>query len=145
MKTRLLTVIFLMATNSFAQTATTHDKPTVYLNGTGNSQTTAGRGAFGTAWATSSQHDQTIELAKDFGECQGVVVTLKSDNADYNVMLNHEGNNHNQMLLTNTAGEVLLTDTKNGLHQSVKNKSEKFCAAILNDWSKGHQQASAKQ
>jgi hypothetical protein len=114
--------------------STKHDKPIVFLNGTGNTQTAAGRGLFGTTWASTSQHDQTMEMAKDFNECQGVRIVLNQENADYSVFLNHEGNNHNQMALTNATGEILMTDTAHGLHQSVKNKVAKFCSFILNDW-----------
>jgi hypothetical protein len=109
-----------------------HDKPVVFLNGTGNTQSTAGKGSFGTTWSTTSQHDQTLELAKDFAGCP-VTITMKQDGADYGVLLNHEGNNHNQMALMNAAGQVILTDGAHGLHQSVKNKTEKFCAAIMED------------
>jgi hypothetical protein len=111
------------------------DKPVVFLNGNGNTQTNAGRGLFGSSWATTSQHDQSLELAKDFEACP-VTVSLKQENADYTVVLNHEGNNHNQMALTNTSGEIILSDNAHGLHQSVKNKSDKFCAAIVTDWNK---------
>jgi len=115
--------------------AVEHEKPIVFLNGSGNTQTTVGRGLFGTTQASTSQHDQSLELAKDFGSCP-VTISLKQENADYTVVLNHEGNNHNQMALTNASGEVLITDTAHGMHQSIKNKSEKFCAAILADWRK---------
>jgi hypothetical protein len=117
-----------------------HDRPVVFLNGAGNTQTTAGRGLFGGAWSNTSQHDQSLELAKDFAGCP-VTVTMKQDGADYTVMLNHEANNHNQMAILNASGEVLLMDAAHGIHQSIKNKSEKFCASILADWKtkQGHE------
>jgi len=118
-----------------AVAADKHEKPVVFLNGSGNTQTTMSRGLFGTTNANTSQHDQSVELAKDFSGCP-VTISLKQENADYIVVLNHEGNNHNQMALTNASGEVLITDTAHGMHQSIKNKSGKFCTAILTDWNK---------
>ena len=125
-------------TPASAVTTEKHEKPVVFLNGSGNTQTTMSRGLFGTANTSTSQHDQSVELAKDFSSCP-VIVSLKQENADYTVVLNHEGNNHNQMALTNSYGEVLITDTAHGMHQSIKNKSEKFCTAILADWDKKQQ------
>jgi hypothetical protein len=130
----LTAALLVMAASASAQQAP-RKQPTVFLNGTGNTQTTAGRGVFGGAWASTSQHDQSMELAKDFSGCP-VTLTMKPDAADYTVMLNHEGNNHNQMALTDAAGQIILMDTAHGLHQSVKNKSAKFCTAILADWDK---------
>ncbi len=73
-----------------AVTTEKHEKPVVFLNGSGSTQTTTSRGLFGTA-------------------------------------------------NTNSYGEVLITDTAHGMHQSIKNKSEKFCTAILADWDKKQQ------
>jgi hypothetical protein len=113
-----------------------HEKPLVFLSGTGDTHTTSGNGLFGTSWSNSSAHDQTMEMAKDFSACGGVTVVLKQDNADYSVLLNHEGNNHNQMAVMNAVGAVLLTDTAHGMHQSIKDKSERICTFIENDWQK---------
>lgn len=125
----------LPAGTSNPQPLQKRDKPVVFLNGNGNTQTNAGRGLFGSSWSNTSQHDQSLELAKDFEACP-VTVSLKQENADYTVVLNHEGNNHNQMALTNASGEIILSDNAHGLHQSVKNKSDKFCTAIVSDWNK---------
>ena len=96
-----------------AATPIKHSKPTVFLTGSGATNTTASRGLFGSVNSSTSQHDQTIEMAKDFTDaCPGVTLTLKQDTADFTVLLNFERNNHSQLMIAGADGSVLFTDTK---------------------------------
>lgn len=120
-----------------------HAKPLVFLSGTGATQTTASRGLFGTANSSTSQHDQTIEMAKDFAaDCAGVMLTIKQDTANYTVLLNFERNNHSQLMIAGSDGAILFTDTRvaNILTgtvggTSVKAKVNKACDFITTNWS----------
>jgi hypothetical protein len=118
-------------------------KPRVYINGTGNIDVRTNASAVGgSEWALGSSHstvgahNQTMELAKDFGKlCPDVTVTLNGADADYTVGMNHEAFHgllfkNNQIMVTNRRGDLLFSNTSRAVSHSVTDS----CAAIIADW-----------
>jgi hypothetical protein len=154
-------VILILATTvlSFAQDKV-KEKPRVFPAGKGtlNSMTTStgvngwtanarsGSGrtsASGHGWATGlfsttiDAHDESMELAKDFGKnCPDVTITLSPRSADYMVALNRESTlkrwpmANNQILVANRIGDMV----QSGATRSVSNAAKDACGAILADW-----------
>jgi hypothetical protein len=118
-------------------------KPRVYISGTGDTDVrTKARAiggenwASGTAHSTIGAHDQTMELAKDFGkQCPDVTVTLNGSDADYTVGMNHEAfhgvlHKNNQVMVANRRGDLVFSNETRSVSHSVNDA----CAAILSDW-----------
>jgi hypothetical protein len=142
---------FLATLGSLAISAGTlgqQTKPRVFISGTGNvdvrtdASATGGRfWAIGSAHSTVGAHDQTMELAKDFGkQCPDVVVTLKGTEADYTVSLNHEAfhglvHKNDQVMVSNRRGDVVMSNSTRAVSHSVNDS----CSVIAADWrANGH-------
>ena len=142
MKTRIFCLIVSVSVLE-AQDRPAEAKPRVFIAGTGNSDlrtkatVTGGQGwATGAAHSTFGAHDQTMELAKDFGkQCPGVTVTLNQADADYTVGLNHEAFHgvilkNNQLIVANQKGDLIMSNSTRAVSHSVNDA----CSAILSDW-----------
>jgi hypothetical protein len=121
-------------------------KPRVFVAGRGTLNTTTNAESSGDhsfrqfhAATTHDAHDESMEVMKDLQkECPGVMMTLDQSKADYVVMLNRESKRkelgalkHNsQMLVANSAGDVLGANNT----RTVNNASKNACSLILSDW-----------
>lgn len=90
----------------------------------------------GSNW-TGLLHNQTLELAKDFGrDCPSAVVTVNLDSADYILSLNHVESGFlyrdNQMQVSDRNGDVISEPRRSG---SIANGVKRACEAIMTDWS----------
>lgn len=115
-------------------------KPRIFVRGKGtvNTMTHGGGDLFGgTRYdSTVDEHDESIELTKELRQrCDGVIVTLKEDAADYVVMLNRESkakrgifNKNNQVLVANKNGDVIWTKDVRAVASAAKD----VCAAVMN-------------
>jgi hypothetical protein len=155
----LLVTGMLLAAQSLAQDKR-KEKPRVFPAGRGtlNAMTTSGAvsgwsansassglktSASGRSWlsglssTTVDAHDESMELAKDFGKyCPGVIITLTPRTADYVVALNRESKlkrwpmTNSQILVANRAGDMV----QSGSTRSVSNAAKDACEAVLADW-----------
>jgi len=128
------------------QAVTSPGKPRVFVAGRGTLNTTTNAESSGDHWfrqshaaTTNDAHDESMEVMKDLQkECPGVMMTLDQSKADYVVMLNRESKRkelgalkHNsQMLVANSAGDVLGANNT----RTVNNASKNACSLILSDW-----------
>ena len=135
--------ILVFAAGTLIQAQTSQQaKPRVYVTGTGATVVRTSANARGSSgWASGSarssisRHDETMELAKDFGkQCTDVVVTLNSSDADYTVSLNHEARGFlyksNQLMVSSSKGDLLLSNDSRSVSHSVNDA----CTAILSNW-----------
>jgi hypothetical protein len=80
---------------------------------------------------------QTAEIIKTFGEeCPEITVTMNKDNADYIVLLDHEGGKKiaqkdNKFALFNKDGDSIASGSTRALGNAVKDA----CKALVRDWS----------
>jgi hypothetical protein len=84
-------------------------------------------------------HDESMEVAKDLQQCQGVLVTVNEAAADYTVMLDRESKqkrgllrSNSQVEVVNRAGDVIGA----GAARTVNHASKDACNTILADWAK---------
>ena len=81
---------------------------------------------------------QTAEIIKTVGdECKLATVTIKQENADYILLLEHEGGKRlvqkdNKWALFNKDGDAVKSGSTRALGNSVKDA----CAALTADWKK---------
>jgi hypothetical protein len=79
---------------------------------------------------------QTAEIIKTFGErCPDVVVTMKSEKADYVVLLEHEGgkpglHKDNKFAVFKSDGDAIKSGSTRALGNAVKDA----CTALVKDW-----------
>lgn len=79
---------------------------------------------------------QTAEIIKTFGKkCPGVTVTMKSENAQYIVLMEHEGGKRyfekdNKFAIFNKDGDAV----KSGSTLSIGSAVKSACEAITTDW-----------
>ena len=82
---------------------------------------------------------QTAEIIKTFGEkCEGAIVTMKAESADYIVMLEREGGK--KLYLKDNKFAVFKKDgdaIKSGSTRTLGNAVKDSCAALVADWEKG--------
>jgi hypothetical protein len=84
---------------------------------------------------------QTAEIIKTVNEtCKDVTVTMKQDNADYVLLLEHEGGKRllradNKYALFNKDGDAIKSGSTRALGNSVKDA----CTALMDDWKKKQQ------
>jgi S1-C subfamily serine protease len=130
-------LILLFSTSLLSQ----ESKPRIYVRakGTVNSMTqgAAGGGLFGGSRYDSivDEHDESIELTKELRQrCDGVIVTLKEEAADYVVMLNRESkakrgvfNKNSQVLVADRNGDVIWTKDVRAVASAAKD----VCAAVM--------------
>jgi hypothetical protein len=81
-------------------------------------------------------HPQTAEIIKTFGErCPDVIVNNKQEEADYVVLLDHEGGkglilHDNKVAVFNKEGDSIVSHSTRSLGNAVKDA----CEAITGDW-----------
>jgi hypothetical protein len=114
-------------------------KPKVFIT---DSQSWETKGAFGGSSsgfggaAKGGARPQTVEIIKTFNEeCPIVTVTTNKDNADFVVLLDHEGGKgalrkDNKFALVNKDGDVI----KSGSTRSLGNSVKEACKALTEDW-----------
>ena len=99
--------------------------------GFGASRDAAGGGASGGA------RPQTAEIMKTFAErCPSLTVTMKKENADYVVLLDHEGGKNfferdNKIAIFRKDGDMIFSESTRSLGNAVK----EACAAISRELS----------
>jgi hypothetical protein len=128
--------ILLTFTTGYAQ-----QKPRVLIT---DSQSWETSGAFGgssggfAGVGKGGARPQTVEIMKTFGEeCPNVTVTTNKDNADYVVLLDHEGGKgalrkDNKFALVKKDGDVI----KSGSTRSLGNSVKDACKALMDDWAR---------
>lgn len=130
-------LVLLFTISLFAQ----ETKPRIFVRarGTVNSMTQGARGGglFGGSRYDSivDEHDESIELTKELRQrCDGVIVTLKEEAADYIVMLNRESkakrgifNKNSQVLVADKNGDVIWTKDVRAVVSAAKD----VCAAVM--------------
>ncbi len=86
---------------------------------------------------------QTVEIMKTFNQrCPDCTVTLSKENADYIVLLEHEGGKElvlrdNKVAVFKKSGDLIYSGSTRTLGNAVKDA----CAAITRDFAKGAEQA----
>jgi hypothetical protein len=96
-------------------------------------------GRNGAAGATrGGARPQTAEIIKTVNDtCKDVTVTMKQENADYVLLLEHEGGKRllaadNKYALFNKDGDAIKSGSTRALGNSVKDA----CKALMDDWKK---------
>ena len=88
--------------------------------------------------STGGARPQTAEIIKTLGErCPLVIVTLRRENADYILLLDHEGGKgamqkDNKFAVFNKDGDAIGSGSTRSLGNAVKDA----CAALTTDWTK---------
>ena len=117
------------------------DKPRVFVTDSTSWQILGGFGGSGDGVAGAVRggaSPQTAEIMKTFGEeCKVAVVTIKKENADYIIILEHEGGKglvrkDNKFALFNKDGDAINSGSTRSLGNAVKDA----CKALTEDWSK---------
>jgi hypothetical protein len=155
------TCFVLLALLTLSLSASTQDKPRVFMAGHGTTNGMTNGSAGGTRsgggwWAAGrsdsivDSHDESMELAKHFASnCAGVQVTVNPDTADYVTGLNRESkakkglfSKNDQIQVSNKAGDVLLSSTV----RSVATAAKDACKVILSDFAAhGHAKPAAAE
>ena len=121
-------------------------RPRVFITQTESWETSGGSVGGGRVWdeqiilgrSSGGARPQTAEIIKTFGErCSEVVVTVREENADYTVMLEHEGGKapfqrDNKFVLINLDGEVISSGSTRSLGNAVKDS----CQDLMTDWNR---------
>lgn len=152
MKTPTFAVIFLLLLLCAASTQAQEKSkgPLVLINGNGNVTVTggtAGNHGLAVGGATTSKHDQTMEMAAQIlKHCPEITITVKSDaTVDYQLLLNREssgplGGGISQIMLLRGSDLTVLYVTSNG---TVARTVRAGCKAILDDWKQTHSSTSS--
>jgi len=116
------------------------DHPRAFITDSTSWETRGSAGGSGGTWAASSHggaRPQTAEIIKTFGErCPNVVVNNKQENADYIVVLDHEGGkgwlqHKNKVAVFNAvSGDSVVSKSTLSLGGSV----QEACGAIAKHW-----------
>lgn len=110
-------------------------KPRVFITDSKSWEIAGGLGAGENAAAGAVKggaRPQTAEIMKTFGErCEETIVTIKQDNADYLVLLDHEGGKNavrkdNKVAVFNKNGDMIYSGSTRSLGNAVKDA----CKAI---------------
>jgi PEGA domain-containing protein len=141
MKVSGLVVCLLVAIFATAQEPTTTNKPRVFVTDSQSWEISGSGGGANGAWGAQTHggaRPQTAEIIKTFGErCPQVMVNNKQDNADYIVLLDHEGgkgwirHDNKVAVFQKASGDVVISHSTLSLGGSVKDA----CEGIAKDWS----------
>jgi len=134
-------LVLFATTLLFASYLWADDRPRVFVTDSTSWETRGSAGGSGGAWAAHSSggaRPQTAEIIKTFGErCPTVVVNNKQENADYIVVLDHEGGksvfaHKNKVAVFDAAsGDSVVSKSTLSLGGSV----QEACDAIAKHWS----------
>ncbi len=142
--TRILITACLVSCLAGIAIAQESNRPRVFVTNSEsweNSSTAAAGGILGGIFAGRSSggaRPQTAKIIKTFGErCPDTIVTVREDNADYIVILEHEGGKipfqrDNKFVLINPNGEVVLSGSTRTLGNAVKDA----CQIIMREWTR---------
>ena len=131
-----------VSTNATASTETKakSEKPRIYVTESQSWETKGKivgnkRGIFGSL--AGGARPQTAEIIKNFNEKCECIVTMKEENADYVVMVEHEGGKalalkDNKYAVFKANGDAIKSGSTRSLGSAVKDA----CAALIADWSK---------
>jgi len=127
------------------------EKPRVYVTNSRSWEISGGVGGSSGGFAGAGKggdRPQTAEIIKTFGErCPAVIINNKQENANYVVLLDHEGGKElisrdNKVVVFNKDGDSIMSRSTRILGNAVKDA----CAAIAEDWAKQlHKAANASQ
>jgi hypothetical protein len=141
------TILFVTAALwSAGASAQDQERPRVFVAGRGTQNAVTNAASSGNRWFRSGHaetnvdaHDESMEVAKDLQQCQGVLVTVNEAAADYTVMLDRESKqkrgllrSNSQVEVVNRAGDVIGA----GAARTVNHASKDACNTILADWAK---------
>jgi hypothetical protein len=131
----VLAAMLLLGSHLWAE-----DHPRVFITDSTSWETRGSAGGSGGTWAASSHggaRPQTAEIIKTFGErCPNAVVNNKQENADYIVVLDHEGGkgwlqHKNKVAVFNAvSGDSVVSKSTVSLGGSV----QEACGAIAKHW-----------
>jgi hypothetical protein len=114
-------------------------KPRVFVTDSDSWQVVGRAGAIrpgGAGVVRGGAEPQTVEIIKTVGdECKTVTVTMKQENADYILRLDHEGGKRalqkdNKFAVFNKDGDAI----KSGSTRALKNSVKDACKALMEDW-----------
>jgi hypothetical protein len=141
------TILFVTAALwSAGASAQDQEIPRVFVAGRGTQNAVTNAAVSGNRWFRSGHaetnldaHDESMEVAKDLQQCQGVLVTVNEAAGDYTVMLDRESKqkrgllrSNSQVEVVNRAGDVIGA----GAARTVNHASKDACNTILADWAK---------
>ena len=138
--TRMLTIGAMLVPLS---TLVQSPQPRVFVTDSQSWETSGGFGATsdGAVGASSGgARPQTAEIIKTLGErCKDAIVTIRRENADYILILDHEGGKgalrrDNKFAVFNKNGDAIGSGATRELGNAVKDA----CKALMDDWSKQH-------
>lgn len=118
---------FLIIGPLFAQSSA--EKPRIFVTDSDSWQITGGFGAKADAAGgavTGGARPQTVEIMKTVGEnCPKAMVTIRQENADYVLILEHEGGKgiakkDNKVALFNKDGDMVYSGSTRSLGNAVK-------------------------
>jgi len=142
--------LFLAAVIFTATYLSADDRPRVFITDSNSWETRGGGGGSGGAWGTGGSggaRPQTAEIIKTFGErCPNVVVNNKQENADYVVVLDHEGgksvfqHKNKVAVFEANSGDSIVSKSTLSLGGSVQDA----CEAIAKHWSEHGAEVRAK-
>ena len=140
---RILTTLCLVLCLAGIATAQESNRPRVFVTHSQSWETSGS--AAGDIWggifvgrSSGGARPQTAEIIKTFGErCPDTVVTVREENADYVVILEHEGGKtpfekDNKFVLVNGDGEVISSGSTRTLGNAVKDA----CRIMMRDWNR---------
>jgi len=119
--------------------AQTKDKPRVFVAESKSWEVKGGGGAVdgsGGGGVRGGARPQTAEIIKTVNQrCPEVIVTMNKDNADYTLLLDHEGGKEvirrdNKFVLFNREGDAI----RSGSTRSLGNAVKEACGVIVQNW-----------
>jgi len=129
------------ATSNSQPSATTADKPRVFITDSQSWEIAGGGGGSNGNWGAAMRggaRPQTAEVIKTFGQrCPQVMVNNKQDLADYIVLLDHEGgkgvlrHKDKVAVFQKVSGDVVMSRSTLSVGGSVQDA----CEGIVRDWS----------
>jgi ABC-type uncharacterized transport system substrate-binding protein len=134
--TRTVLLMLLMSSVAMAQGS---KKPRLFVTDSASWETAGGFAASknnASGFSRGGARPQTAEIIKTFSdECPEVTVTMNKDNADYVVLLDHEGGKgparkDNKFALFNKDGDSVASGSTRALGNAVKDA----CKALVQDW-----------
>ena len=136
MKQPLFWMILLTILTPLALSA--QDKVRIYVTDSDSWSTSGGFVSgddLGLGGSSGGARPQTVEIVKTFNQrCPRLTVTIKKENADYIVMLDHEGGKqifrvNNKIAVFNGEGDAIYSGSTRSLGNAVKD----VCQAIYKD------------
>ena len=141
---RTLTTLCLVSCLAGIATAQESNRPRVFVTDSESWETSGSSGAgdilggIFVGRSSGGARPQTAEIVKTSGErCPDTVVTIREENADYIVILEHEGGKvpfqkDNKFVLANKDGEVISSGSTRTLGNAVKDA----CQIMMRDWNR---------